>query len=310
MRWADQGRQEHGWFGHGTAPQGNEPPKDGSGIIFDPDNFEPRIDAIAHSAVAHMPRVDWPRENVSFDQQRLERLRQAMTAWIGARSLNHAAFEDTFVDPSTSNAAIEKLRAAAESVRTATAHQDLADASADLAGAMRDVGLDRWPAFLRDAAERANTYKLAQAATPNAATDANSGGNPAATAPPGRYVGENPQRWVGPNSVGTGECVALVQAATGAPRSTEWRQGVQVQGNTTIRPGTAIATFDSNGRYTGHTAIYLGQDEHGIRVVDQWNIRDPQGHIIGRQPPNERTLPLGDPRHARIDRGEFYNVVE
>jgi hypothetical protein len=49
--------------------------------------------------------------------------------------------------------------------------------------------------------------------------------------------------------------------------------------------------------------------EHGIQVIDQWNIRA-QDRITGRQPPHERTLPLNDPGHARIDRGEFYNVVE
>jgi hypothetical protein len=49
--------------------------------------------------------------------------------------------------------------------------------------------------------------------------------------------------------------------------------------------------------------------EHGIQVIDQGNIRA-QDRITGRQPPHERTLPLNDPGHARIDRGEFYNVVE
>ena len=43
-----------------------------------------------------------------------------------------------------------------------------------------------------------------------------------------------------------------------------------------LRPGTAIATFDPDGRYGNHTdgrshaAIYLGQDATGIRVIDQW----------------------------------------
>ena len=116
---------------------------------------------------------------------------------------------------------------------------------------------------------------LAQATTPNTATDARSTGNPTA-ATPGGCVADNPRRWIGRPSVGTGECVPLVRAATDAPRAAEWQRGVQVQGNTSIRPATAIATFDSNGHYNGHAANYLGHDEHGIQVVDQWNIRAPR----------------------------------
>jgi hypothetical protein len=159
-----------------------------------------------------------------------------MMAWMSARSLSQAAFQKRFIDPSTSDAAIERLRAAAEITRTATTHDDLADASADLAGAMRDIGLEKWPRFLNDAADRADANKpgvMAQAATLIAATDASPTGNPAAAA--GRYVAGNPRQWVGQPSVGTGECVALVRAATGAPQAKDWRRGVQVQGNTNVR---------------------------------------------------------------------------
>ena len=284
--------------------------------MFDTGNFAPRIDAIAHTALAHLPRADWHREVVSFDRDRQERLRKAMTAWIGARSLSQAAFGERLVAPSTSGAVIEKLRAAADGVRTATTHDDLTDASADLAGAMRGIGLEKWSWFLRDAAERADAYGptqgyvvLAQAATPNTVTDASPGGNPAAATVPGRYIADNPRQWIGQPSVGTGECVPLVQAATGAPRSTTWQPGIEVQGNTNIRPGTAVATFDNNGRYTGHAAIYLGQDERGIQVIDQWNMRQ-NGRIVDQHRPSERILHFGQPWHARVDRGESYNVVE
>lgn len=77
-------------------------------------------------------------------------------------------------------------------------------------------------------------------------------------------------------SVGSGECVALVQAWAGAPNTGSWRQGIKVRGNEhLITKGTAIATF-INGQYpsndTGnHAAIYLGQNELGIQVIDQWS---------------------------------------
>jgi hypothetical protein len=66
MSWEDQGRQEHGWFGHGTAPPRDEPLKDRAGGMFDPDNVAARIDAIAHAAIAHMPRADRHRESPSI----------------------------------------------------------------------------------------------------------------------------------------------------------------------------------------------------------------------------------------------------
>lgn len=318
MSWEDQGRQDHMWFGHGTAPPKDELSEAGAGAIFSPGNFGPRIDAIAHSALAHMRPADRSRKAAAFDQRRLDSLRKAVTAWIGARSLSDAAFAARLVDPATGNAALSKLRAAAEGVRTATTHNDLAEASATLAAAMQDIGLAKWPGFLDDAAERADAYGsgqgktlLAQVAPPNTATDASPGGTPAAAIPPGRYVGDNPEQWIGRPSVSTGECVALVQAVTGAPLTRDWHLGALVQGNTAIRPGTAIATSDGNGHYDGgHAAIFLWQDANGMHVIDQWNRRDAQGRIIGQQPPHERTLPFGDPHHDRIDRGESYRVVE
>ena len=78
-------------------------------------------------------------------------------------------------------------------------------------------------------------------------------------------------------NVGTGQCVALVQAADSSVGLTAtWTQGSAVQGNTSLQPGTVIATFGANGTYTNstdgssHAAIYLGQNAQGIQVEDQW----------------------------------------
>lgn len=74
--------------------------------------------------------------------------------------------------------------------------------------------------------------------------------------------------------VGTHQCVALVQKYAGAPTTAHWRQGAAVSGNTTLAPGTAIATF-AKGRYPNnshgnHAALYVGQGANGIYIVDQW----------------------------------------
>lgn len=74
--------------------------------------------------------------------------------------------------------------------------------------------------------------------------------------------------------VGSRHCVALVQHYAGAPVTANWRQGEAVLGNTTLRPGTAIATF-INGRYPNHrhgnhAALFIGQAIGGIYIADQW----------------------------------------
>lgn len=75
--------------------------------------------------------------------------------------------------------------------------------------------------------------------------------------------------------VGTQQCVALVQAFAKAPRTLAWKQGQSVRGNLLLAKGTAIATFE-DGVYKSkphgnHAALYLGQDQGGIWVMDQWH---------------------------------------
>jgi hypothetical protein len=215
-------------------------------------------------------------------------------------------------------------------------------AGAYVAGAMQS-GLDRWSRYLAAAANLAEPdggsvpAPVDANAVPGAATDigatqapprgaasrypgaydvadAADGLGPAAPAPaapvPGRYVAANPRQWIGHDSVGTGECVPLVRAATGAPRAADWQRGALVRGNAAVRPGTGIATFDDNGHYTGHAAILLWQDEHELHVIDQWNVRDPHGNITRHILPHERTLPFDDPTRTQINRGESYHVIE
>jgi len=67
------------------------------------------------------------------------------------------------------------------------------------------------------------------------------------------------------------ECVAAVKWFCGAPQTLHWIKGVQVKGNHSILPGTAIATFTAaNGGYQGHAAICVKQDSRALYVLDQW----------------------------------------
>ena len=117
-------------------------------------------------------------------------------------------------------------------------------------------------------------------------------------------VSTNASQYLG-QDVGTGQCVALVQAADPNVGLTKtWTQGDAVQGNTSIQPGTAIATFDGSGHYanatdgSSHAAIYLGQNAQGIQVEDQW---------LG-QPAHTRTIAWNSTNGA-ANTGTAFHVV-
>jgi hypothetical protein len=80
-----------------------------------------------------------------------------------------------------------------------------------------------------------------------------------------------------------------------------WKKGTQVKGDKTILPGTAIATFDSNGKYSGHAAIYESQDPVGINVVDQW-VTPPAKAIHKRQ------LRFG--AHGNSNNGDNFFIID
>jgi hypothetical protein len=86
------------------------------------------------------------------------------------------------------------------------------------------------------------------------------------------------------NSQGNTECVEFIIQALGAPRTAHWRAGDKVEKGAKIFAGTAIATF-VDGKYpqsgnTGkHAAVYVGQNDIGIQVLDQWAK---QGMVLPR----------------------------
>ena len=63
----------------------------------------------------------------------------------------------------------------------------------------------------------------------------------------------------------------------------QWRAGPQVTTGKDIKPGTAIATFDSNGHYPKgdqpkHSGIFLKKGTNGsIWILDQWPARSGTG---------------------------------
>lgn len=98
-----------------------------------------------------------------------------------------------------------------------------------------------------------------------------------------------------------GECVSYVkQACTGVPVTKLWVKGIKVKGATTLNEGTAIATFDSNGKYQGHAAIYVRQDTSGLVVWDQW-----VGH-----PVSVRRIRFRNGEGSKVNDGDQYYVID
>lgn len=110
-------------------------------------------------------------------------------------------------------------------------------------------------------------------------------------------------------SVGDGQCIAFVHAVTTIPPPPFWRKGERVK-EANLPIGTIIATFDVNGRYgnhldgSSHGAIYLGQNAHGILVLDQW-----KGHST-TQPVHERLIRFKKGTGIKVDDGDQYYVVD
>lgn len=83
--------------------------------------------------------------------------------------------------------------------------------------------------------------------------------------------------------VGNGQCVSACKKFAGLEGSNtrQWRAGPKVANNGNIKPGTAIATFDSSGHYPigpeKNSGIYLGPGTKGsIWILDQWPGHAPE----------------------------------
>jgi hypothetical protein len=120
------------------------------------------------------------------------------------------------------------------------------------------------------------------------------------------WVAKAPASYVG-KTVGSGQCVAYVQAACGAPHTGGWRRGILVKGKgKEIPSGTAIATFDPNGTYgnhedgRSHAAVFDQELPDGLRVWDQW-----KGH-----PVESRTIHFEHGNNPKdVNNGDRFYVI-
>ena len=153
MSWEDQGRQYHMWFGHGTAGDRGTKAAPGSSVVGQ--STADRVLALAYGALASLPTAHRGQAEAQCHDGTLPRLKEAMTAWMRGTALNQAAFAGRFFGRSAGDPVVRSLHDAALRAATATTHDDLRDAAGKLAEAMETVGIQRWPGFVADAAQRA-----------------------------------------------------------------------------------------------------------------------------------------------------------
>jgi hypothetical protein len=118
------------------------------------------------------------------------------------------------------------------------------------------------------------------------------------------WVAADPAAYAG-QAVGSGQCVAFVQAAAGVPHTAQWRRGAQVRGGKAAA-GTAIATFSRDGRYenrtdgASHAAVLIAEEAGGLRVWDQW-----KNHVVQR-----RTIRWKGGQGSANNDADRYYVIE
>lgn len=165
MSWLDQGRQEHGWFGHGTAPHAPDEanPRDGVAGTLDQ-----RLLALAHGAIGALPPELRRQAEAQYHGETLSHLTEAMTAWVRGSRLDQANFAERFFGRAADDPVVRNLRDAGLGAASATSHAEMREAAGKLANAMKTIGLERWPRFVADAASNSATAAPA-GATPSIA---------------------------------------------------------------------------------------------------------------------------------------------
>jgi hypothetical protein len=154
VAWQDQGRQEHGWFGHGTAAQ-DDVDDATNDSLFGAGGLEVRIQAVAYCAVAAFPSALREQAATLFDAAHLARLTETMKVWIGGARLDQAQFAALFFGRAADDPVVVDLRRAAQRADMAKSHTELREAASHLAAAVQAIGLTRWSRFLAEAQARA-----------------------------------------------------------------------------------------------------------------------------------------------------------
>ena len=146
--WQYQGRQEHGWFGDGTAPDsGKKQPPDKPS----PAALAQRIHDVGHTLVAGLPASKryHPAAKLGLDDHaRLDRL---LSATLQALPAGGPAIARHVFGVAPDTPGIDGFVRAARLLRDASGSPDIRAATDAIGRAAQDIGLDRFKPFLQTA---------------------------------------------------------------------------------------------------------------------------------------------------------------
>ena len=154
MSWQEQGRQEHGWFGHGASSLQQNDTTDGDASLFGFGGFNKRMSAVAYGAIASLPPALRAQAARQLNTHIVTQLIEVMAAWTRGIKLDQASFAKHFFGRDADDPVVAKLRSAAQGGASATTHAELRDAAGRLAEAIQTIGIDRWPRFLYEAKQK------------------------------------------------------------------------------------------------------------------------------------------------------------
>jgi hypothetical protein len=192
MSWIDQGRQEHGWFGHGASGAARLDP-------FDPDGRS-ELRARTFAAVEFAADVlHSAGERASFNLTATrDKMRELTPAWAAGAHPAPDIFRQIFFGKDFDPVEAWGIQSTVLALMHADTHATLKDTGPKLADAIRTIGLGAWLGFLRDAQDR-----VAQLQAPVAPASF----DPAA---PAAGAASNARRTSGPRLDGSGDRIRPV----------------------------------------------------------------------------------------------------
>ncbi len=148
--WMHQGRQAHGWFGHGTGPgfsSADPGPVQTAAVIAQ------RIQDVGHTLVAGLPASKRHHDATRLGADDRDRLTRLLTAAVQALPLGLQAIARRVFGKDPDAPGIGGFVQAAGLLRNGRDNADLRAVADALGKAAQDIGLDRFKPFLREADE-------------------------------------------------------------------------------------------------------------------------------------------------------------
>jgi hypothetical protein len=148
MTWIDQGRQEHGWFGHGTSATRLDPADPATRGELRGRTFA----AVEYAADAMGGTGGLAPFNVKATR---DTLRDLVPVWAAGAHLPPNTFRQIFFGKDFDPIEAWGLQRTVLALMNAHTHAALKDTGPELAAAIQSVGLSAWPGVLKDAQGRA-----------------------------------------------------------------------------------------------------------------------------------------------------------